>query len=107
MPTRTLTQRRASNALAGMATVETEMLVNLESLMYVANSAGDPHHWERSTFGAIKTALVTALQATIDRTNHNIPADAARTLAKRVVEEMLSNHESARYNLRLIADGVI
>jgi hypothetical protein len=106
MPEMTKTQQRASNALADMSGVEHEMLATLESVMYVANSAGDPHHWERSTFGAVRTALVTTVQAVVDRTNRNTPPDAARTLAKHVVALMIDNHEDARYNLRLIAQGI-
>lgn len=106
MPLLTKTQQRAAMAYTSMSEIEKEMLANLESTMYVANSAGDPHHWERSTFGAVRTALVTTVQAVIDRTNRNTPPDAARTLAKHVVNGMIDNHENAVENLRLIARGV-
>lgn len=106
MPEMTKTQQRAAMAYNSMSEMEKEMLTSLESILYVANSAGDPHHWERSTFGAVRDALVATLQATIDRTNHNVPPSAARALAQRVVVLMIDNHEDARYNLRLIAEGI-
>lgn len=106
MPEMTKTQQRAAMAYNSMSDLEKEMLTSLESTLYVANSAGDPHHWERSTFGAVRNALVTTVQAVIDRTNHNTPPDAARTLAKRVVEGMILNHENAPENLRMIARGI-
>jgi hypothetical protein len=106
MPNMTKTQQRAENARRDMSPIEEEMLALLESVLYSANAAGDPHHWERSTFGATRNAIVACLQAVLDRTNPNIPAAEARKIAVRTTEAMIANHENARYNLRLIAEGV-
>lgn len=106
MSTMTKTQNRAAMAYTSISDQEVEILGYFEAAMYVANAAGAPHHWERSTYGAAQIALTTTLQAVIDRTNRNTPPDAARALARRVVDGMVDNHEDAQYNLRLIAEGV-
>lgn len=101
----TLKMTRAAMVTLSMSPMEKEMAANLESAMYVANMAGDPHHWERSTFGAVRKALEALATATIDRCNRNVPAEAARSLGRQVVAGMLDNHEDMSYNFDLIAKG--
>lgn len=102
----TLTMTRAAMVCLSMSEPEKEMASALEVTMYNANAAGNPHHWERSTFGAVRKALEALAAATIDRCNPNVPADAARALARRVVLGMIENHEDMAYNFDLIARGV-